>query len=149
MRLLAQALWQSTVWTCCRCGLGKTTAGRAKGNCGKQPKQEAELCRMRHSGNYTVSDLAELFNVARLPSAALPPPGSLSSIALDRVSVPPATGSGERDPGGFLRSQEAQRGWPREYVDQCRPPSVVRHRRSEPPTYHAQPTLGLRKSSCS
>jgi DNA invertase Pin-like site-specific DNA recombinase len=43
---------------------------RAKGKLrGKQPKlspkQQAELCRMHDSGNYSIADLAELFSVSR------------------------------------------------------------------------------------
>lgn len=43
---------------------------RAKGKLrGKQPKlsekQQKELCRMRETGQYSISDLAELFSVSR------------------------------------------------------------------------------------
>ena len=43
---------------------------RAKGKLrGKQPKrsdkQQQELCRMRETGQYSISDLAELFSVSR------------------------------------------------------------------------------------
>jgi DNA invertase Pin-like site-specific DNA recombinase len=43
---------------------------RAKGKLrGKQPKlsdrQQRELCRMRETGEYSISDLAELFSVSR------------------------------------------------------------------------------------
>lgn len=49
---------------------------RAKGKLrGKQPKlsnkQQKELCRMHGSGEYSISDLAELFSVSRLPSHGL------------------------------------------------------------------------------
>jgi DNA invertase Pin-like site-specific DNA recombinase len=43
---------------------------RAKGKLrGKQPKlsekQQKELCRMKETGEYSISDLAELFSVSR------------------------------------------------------------------------------------
>ncbi|MCT8345479.1 Hin recombinase, partial [Photorhabdus kleinii] len=46
------------------------TIARAKGKLrGKQPKlsdkQQKELCRMNETGQYSISDLAELFSVSR------------------------------------------------------------------------------------
>ncbi len=75
---------------------------RSKGKlCGKQPKlsdrQQMELPRMYDTGDYSISDLAELFSISRLtklpalPSAGPPLSGPLNQPVLEANARPSPT----------------------------------------------------------
>jgi predicted DNA-binding protein YlxM (UPF0122 family) len=48
-------------WSATPCAKGKLRGKQPK----LSPKQQAELCRMHDSGNYSIADLAALFSVYR------------------------------------------------------------------------------------